>query len=166
MSGAWVLIGGSTGWRTNEMGDQWDGERMRWGTNEMGDQWCAPVNLRVVLKFGNRVLHTPVSAADLTWHFRLAMPHWNSMARLSWHAKYPKPLQIHECAICFEMNCTWKQMSHRVMFDYRLWSEIKLIDENVLGIPALFARCSKRSHSNCTCLHKKVRREICQNSRH
>ena len=44
-----------------------------------------------------RVLHTPVGAADdgLTGDFRLARPHWNTMARLSWHAKYPNPLQLH-----------------------------------------------------------------------
>ena len=44
-----------------------------------------------------RVLHTPVGAADngLTGDFRLASSHWNTMARLSWHAKYPNPLQLH-----------------------------------------------------------------------
>ena len=38
-----------------------------------------------------RVLHTLDVAADncLTGDFRLARPHWNNMARLSCHAKYP-----------------------------------------------------------------------------
>ena len=74
----------------------------------------------------NRVLHTLDVVADniLTGHFRLARPHWNNMARLSCHAKYPNPLQIYGWVICFEINCTWKQMSHRVMFAYWCWSEI------------------------------------------
>ena len=73
-----------------------------------------------------RVLHTLDVVADncLTGHFRLARPHWNNMARLSCHAKYPNPLQMYGWVICFEINCTWKQMSHRVMFAYRCWSEI------------------------------------------
>ena len=41
--GAWVLIGESMRWGTNEMGDQWDGGPLGlaengW-TNEKGDQW-------------------------------------------------------------------------------------------------------------------------------
>ena len=74
----------------------------------------------------HRVLHTLDVVADncLTGHFRLARPHWNNMARLSCHAKYPNPLQMYGWVICFEINCTWKQMSHRVMFAYRCWSEI------------------------------------------
>ena len=73
-----------------------------------------------------RVLHTLDVAADncLTGDFRLARPHWNNMARLSCHAKYPNPLQLYGWVICFEINCTWKQMSHRVMFAYRCWPEI------------------------------------------
>ena len=75
---------------------------------------------------GYRVLHTLDVVADnsLTGHFRLARPHWNNMARLSCHAKYPNRLQMYGWVICFEINCTWKQMSHRVMFAYRWWSEI------------------------------------------
>ena len=42
-----------------------------------------------------------------------------------------------------EINCTWKQMSHRVMFADRCWSKILLIDENSLGITASFAGYSK-----------------------
>ena len=38
-----------------------------------------------------------------------------------------------------EINCTWKQMSHRVMFAYRYL----FIDENSLGITASFAGNSK-----------------------
>ena len=74
----------------------------------------------------NRVLHTLDVAADncLTGDFRLARPHWNNMARLSCHAKYPNPLQMYGWVICFEINCTWKQMSRRVMFAYRCWPEI------------------------------------------
>ena len=74
----------------------------------------------------HRVLHTLDVAADncLTGDFRLARPHWNNMARLSCHAKYPNPLQMYGWVICFEINCTWKQMSHRVMFAYRCWPEI------------------------------------------
>ena len=118
--------------------------------------------------FMNRALHTLVGVVDnaLTGDFRLARPHWNNMARLSWHPKYPNPLQIYGWVICFEINCTWKQISHRVMFVYRCWSEMELIDKIMLGNPASFAGCSKRSHSNCTCLHAKVRREICQDSRY
>ena len=51
-------------------------------------------------------------------------------------------------------------LSHKVMFAYRCWSEICLIDENLLGIPASFTGCgtgcSKQSHSNCTCSHVKT----------
>ena len=73
-----------------------------------------------------RVLHTLDVAADncLTGDFRLARPHWNNMARLSCHAKYPNPMQMYGWVICFEINCTWKQMSHRVMFAYGCWPEI------------------------------------------
>ena len=114
----------------------------------------------------DRVLHTLNVAADngLTGHFRLARPHWNNMARLNCNAKFPNPLQMYEWVICFEINCTWKQMSHRVMFAYRWWPEISLIDENLLGIAASFSGYSKRSHTNCTCSHVNVRREICQDS--
>ena len=115
-----------------------------------------------------RVLHMLVVVADngLTGAFRLAWPHWNNMARLSCHAKYPNPRQMYAWVICFEINCTWKQMSYRIMFAYRYWPEIQLIDGNLLVIPASFVGCSKRSQSNCTCSHANVRREICQDSQH
>ena len=82
------------------------------------------------------VLHTLDVAADndLTGDFRLARPHWNNMAQLSCIAKFPNPLQMYRWVIC-----TWKQMSHKVMFAYRCWPEYSLIDENLLGIPASFA---------------------------
>ena len=35
-------------------------------------------------------------------------------------------------------------MSHRVKFAYRCWSEIYLIDENLLGIPASFTGCRNK----------------------
>ena len=119
-----------------------------------------------------RILHTPVVAADngLTGDFRLARPHWNNMARLSYNAKFPNPLQMYGWVICFGINCTWKQMSHKVTFAYRWWPEISLIDENLLGIPTSFAGYSrgysKRSHSNSTYSHVNVRREICQDSQY
>ena len=47
-----------------------------------------------------------------------------SLSQLSEHAKYPNPLQIYGRVICFEIIRMWKQMSHRVMFAYRCWSEI------------------------------------------
>ena len=74
----------------------------------------------------NRVLHTLDVTADnsLTGDFRLARPHWNNMARLICNAKFHNPLQMYGWMICFEINCTWEQMSHRVMFAYRCWSEI------------------------------------------
>ena len=74
----------------------------------------------------HRVLHTLDVTADnsLTGDFRLARPHWNNMARLICNAKFHNPLQMYGWVICFEINCTWKQMSHRVMFAYRCWSEI------------------------------------------
>ena len=64
-----------------------------------------------------RVLHTLDVAADngLTGNFRSARPHWNKMARLSCNAKFPNPLQMYGWVIWFEINCTWKQMSHGVM---------------------------------------------------
>ena len=73
-----------------------------------------------------RVLHTLDVTADnsLTGDFRLARPHWNNMARLICNAKFHNPLQMYGWVICFEINCTWEQMSHRVMFGYRCWSEI------------------------------------------
>ena len=84
------------------------------------------IRIRIVdTRRSNRVLHTLDVVADncLTGHFRLARPHWNNMARFSCH-EYPNPLQMYGWVICFEINCTWKQMSHRVMFAYRCWSEI------------------------------------------
>ena len=74
----------------------------------------------------HRVLHTLDVAADngITSDFRLTRPHWNNMARLSCHAKYTNPLQMYGWVICFEINCTWKQMFHRVMFTYRCGLEI------------------------------------------
>ena len=86
------------------------------GEAHLSESWYMP----------HRVLHTLDVAADncLTGDFRLARPHWNNMARLSCHAKYPNPLQMYGWVICFEINCTWKQMSHRVMFAYRCWPEI------------------------------------------
>ena len=88
--------------------------------------WITWQNNRSLFYPENRVLHTLDVVADnsLTGHFRLARPHWNNMARLSCHAKYPNRLQMYGWVICFEINCTWKQMSHRVMFAYRWWSEI------------------------------------------
>ena len=73
-----------------------------------------------------RVLHTLDVAADngITADFRLARPQWNNMARLSCHAKYPNPLQMYGWAICFEINCTWRQMSHRVLFAYGCGLEV------------------------------------------
>ena len=60
-----------------------------------------------------RVLQTLAGAADggLTGNFRWG-PNWNNMAQPSWHAKCPNSLQIYGWVICFEINCTWKQMSH------------------------------------------------------
>ena len=74
----------------------------------------------------NRVLRMLAGAADncLTGNFGLTRPHWNNMVWLSWHTKYPNPLQMYGWVICFEINCTWKQMSHWVMFDYSCCSEI------------------------------------------
>ena len=71
----------------------------------------------------NRVLHTLDVTADnsLTGDFRLARPHWNNMARLICNAKFHNPLQMYGWVICFEINCTWEHMSHRVMFAYRCW---------------------------------------------
>ena len=103
------------------------------------------------------------------WPYRplpVARPHWNKMARLSCNAKFTNPLQMYEWVICFEINCTWKQISDRVIFAYRWWLEISLIDENLLGIHASFPGYSKQSHSNCTSSHVNVRREICQDSQH
>ena len=73
-----------------------------------------------------RVLHTLDVTADnsLTGDFRLARPHWNNMARLICNAKFHNPLQMYGWVICFEINCTWEQMSHKVMFANRCWSEI------------------------------------------
>ena len=115
-----------------------------------------------------RVLHALDVAADngITADFRLARPHWNNMARLSCHAKYPNPLQMYGWLICFKINCTWNQMSHKVMFAYRCGLEIYLVDEKLLGIHASFAGCSKRSHSDCTYLHVNVRHRICQDNQH
>ena len=39
-------------------------------------------------------------------------------------------------------------MSHRVMFAYRWWPEISLIDENLLGIPASFAGYTRGDTAN------------------
>ena len=46
---------------------------------------------------GNRVLHMLDVVADngITAAFRLARPHWNNMAWLSYYAKYPNPLQMY-----------------------------------------------------------------------
>ena len=72
------------------------------------------------------VLHTLDVAADngRTGNFRLVRPHWNNMARLSCNAKLPNPLQMYWWVICFEINCTLKQMSHIVMFACWCWPEI------------------------------------------
>ena len=104
------------------MGIQWKGVHCRRYTA----QYDTITRVKIILLSANRVLHTLDVVADncLTGHFRLARPHWNNMARLSCHAKYPNPLQMYGWVICFEINCTWKQMSHRVMFAYRCWSEI------------------------------------------
>ena len=134
---------------------------MIWASHGTGELRYKPV--QNIIRY--RVLHTLDVAADndLTGNYRLARPHWNNMARLTCNAKFPNPLQMYGWVICFEINCTWKQMSHRVMFAYRCWPDI---DENLLRIPASFAGYSKRSHPNCTCSHVNVRREICQDSQH
>ena len=60
--------------------------------------------------FTHRVLHTVDGAAEncLTVDLRFARPDWNNMARLTWHAKYPNPLQMYGWVICFEANCKFK----------------------------------------------------------
>ena len=130
--------------------------------------WAHQAGGLIIWKIIYRVLHTLDVAADngLTGDFWLARPHWNSMAWLSCNANFPNLLQMYGWVICFEINCTWKQISHRVKFAYLCWPKISLIDENLLGIPASFAGYSKLSHSNCTCSHINVRCEICQDSQH
>ena len=77
-------------------------------------------------QWDNKVLHMLTGAEDngLTGDFLLERPDWNNMARLSWHDKFLNPLQIYRWVICFEIKCTWEQMSHRVMFAYWCWLEI------------------------------------------
>ena len=97
-----------------------------------------------------RVFYTLTDIADggLTGNFRVTRPHWNYISRLSCHSKYPNRLQICGWVIYFEINFTWKQMSHVLIFDYRCWSDIEFIDETLLRSSASFAGCSKPSHSD------------------
>ena len=115
----------------------------------------------------HRVLHTLAGAADngLTRDFRLARPHWNNMARLSWHAKHPNPLQMYGYVICFEINCTWKQMSHNYV-------SLSMLVRNLVNWwkPArnscFICGMQHKKSFNCTCLHVNVWHKICQDSQH
>ena len=77
----------------------------KWGGNEMRDSI-----------YGSPINRSPWCQPSLCDR--------NNMVWLSWHAKYPNSLQMYLWVICFEINCTWKQISHRVMFAYRCRSEI------------------------------------------
>ena len=114
-----------------------------------------------------RVFHMLAGIADACPTGDLAMSHWNDIAKLGKHDKYPSPLQIYRqiynWVIYFEFEVTWKEITYKVIFE-------SLLVRNVVNWKIVTRHSHlkwngvsiKWSHWNCTCLDANIR---CQDSR-